>query len=204
MNSSRERTSPRSLSSASRATPCVYSSLNAAKRRTVLGPARLTKRSRNLSCDELQRTGTADPATHSFVILARMDPSSQSGYFIAFAKIWPVARASAPFWSSLISSRTKRRLTWRVDWSIWLSAFYHNETHKVACGSELLVSSVTVDMRAKEFVRSLNKERSLSIGEDVVAVHPSSRLCSCFLVPGVTAVLERADRENIRNSELAC
>ena len=80
----------------------------------------------------------------------------------------------------------------------------HGDTYKVTCGSELLVPSVTVDVRAKEFVRSLDEEHQLSAGENVVAVNSSSRLCSCFLVPGVTVVFERADGENIRKSELAC
>ena len=55
-----------------------------------------------------ERRGT----TYSFVILASIEPSSHSRYFMAFTKIWPVVRASMPFWSSLISSMTNKILIW--------------------------------------------------------------------------------------------
>lgn len=58
-------------------------------------------------------------------------------------------------------------------------------------------------MRAKEFVRSLNKKGSLSIGEDVVTVDPIPRLCSGFLVPGIGVVFQWAYGEDVWKSELA-
>lgn len=48
---------------------------------------------------------------YSFVILAILEPSSHSECFMAFTSTWPVLRASIPFWSSLTSSATNKRLT---------------------------------------------------------------------------------------------
>ena len=48
---------------------------------------------------------------YSFVILAILEPSSHSECFMAFTSTWPVLRASVPFWSSLTSSATNKRLT---------------------------------------------------------------------------------------------
>ena len=49
--------------------------------------------------------------SYSFVILAILEPSSHSGSFMAFTSTWPVLTASDPFWSSLTSSATNKRLT---------------------------------------------------------------------------------------------
>ena len=50
-------------------------------------------------------------SAYSFVILAILEPSSHSGCFMASTSIWLVLRASFPFWSSLTSSATNKRLT---------------------------------------------------------------------------------------------
>lgn len=75
-------------------------------------------------------------------------------------------------------------------------------THKVTGGPELLVAGKAIDMRAQQFILTLDKEGSLPVGEDIVAVNPSTRLGSRLLIVRVCTIFERASRKQVWNTEL--
>jgi hypothetical protein len=77
----------------------------------LLSPARLMKRARKLESSWAFWYCNFFETTHSFVILAIVEPSSHSESFMALTKVRPVTCASLPFCSSLVSSRTKSKLT---------------------------------------------------------------------------------------------
>lgn len=205
MKDSRSRTSPRSRSSASRATHWVYCSQRSLNLRAFFGPASREKRILNLpkkiSLIDCRWKESAN-LTYSFVIFARTEPSSQAGSCMACTKIRPVARASLPFWSSLTSSRTKRRLTllFELDsYGVCIEA-----TYKIACCTELLIASVGIHVRTKKFVRPLHEKCPLSIGEDVITVNPSPGFCCCFQVERIRRVLQGTTCKQVGNNKLAC
>jgi len=142
------------------------------------------------------------PETDSLVMVDNVDVSVLVGSFMALRKIWPVARASRPFWSSLTSSTTKRRLTWQRK---RLENFCYGEwqkIHKIATSTELLELSIRISMGNKKFVTALNEKRALLVGEDVVAVDPSSRLCAGLSIMRIGRTFERAAGEKIREDKL--
>ena len=114
VNDLRSRIWPRSRSSASLATASVYRSQRFINLFTFLGPAWRRKRARNLNFFGewfVLFFFIEKGATYSFVILAIFEPSSHSECFMASTSTSPVLRASIPFWSSLTSSATNKRLT---------------------------------------------------------------------------------------------
>jgi hypothetical protein len=64
------------------------------------------------------------------------------------------------------------------------------QVDKVAYGTEFLISSVGIGVRHEKFVATLDKESTLSVSEDVVAVDPGARLGGGFPVVGVGGPLE--------------
>jgi hypothetical protein len=65
------------------------------------------------------------------------------------------------------------------------------QINKVAYCTEFLISRMGICVRHEKFVATLDKESTLSVSEDIVAVDPGARLGGSLLVMGISGPLER-------------